>query len=214
MASLWMVFVTAPRVSTKALNRALLLIQDFEFTDYPGESSWVLLSSKILPSTPVEATVLPVSDIPANDFASMPPADINTFIHANDAALTALPVSTSNWLIIDQKGLETSTCLVCEQYYNYEEDEDGDGGEEGLTDEFRACRIPYEEAWSMISNLDIANMGFEDFVDEDAGPEEDGSWKWVSFPPDTNDDETGGKSEVEVKRERALKELRDGGYAD
>ncbi|KAJ7739077.1 hypothetical protein DFH07DRAFT_944009 [Mycena maculata] len=204
----WAVFLTADRTSFKALNRALLLLQDFEFSEYPQDIRWVLLSSKELPSTPAKATTLPVSDTSSNAFASMSFVDINTFVRANETALQAAEISASDWLIIDQKGLETSTCLVCEQYYKGEDEEDGEEG--GLTNEFRACRIPYEQAWGMISNLDIANMGFEDYVDEDAGEQEDGSWKWVSFDGDASDE----KSEYETKREKALQELRDHGYAD
>ncbi|KAJ7805426.1 hypothetical protein B0H14DRAFT_3882958 [Mycena olivaceomarginata] len=160
MTTKFAVFVTA-KPQPKALNRALLLIQDFEFTEYPDESQWVLLTSKHLPSTDPGPTFLPVSDISgSNNFASMSFTEINSFIRANEEALRAVDVSAGDWLIIDQKGLETSTCLVCEQ-------------------------DPYEEAHSMIVNLDIANMGFEDFVDEEAGEQEDGAWKWRSFDPDT-----------------------------
>ncbi|KAJ7123553.1 hypothetical protein C8R44DRAFT_620998 [Mycena epipterygia] len=204
----WAVFVTAPRASPKALNRAFLLIQDFEFSVYPDDSTWTLLTSKELPVTPPMATCLPLPDISGtNDFTAMSFAEINAFVRAHDTGLQDLDFSTGNWVIIDRKGLETSTCLVCEQYYNSGEE----GGEEGMTDEFRACRMPYEWAHSVFVNLDIANMGFEDFVDEDAGQQEDGSWKWASFPPDTDVKE---KSEADIKRDEALRELRDGGHAD
>ncbi|KAJ7359888.1 hypothetical protein DFH08DRAFT_1075215 [Mycena albidolilacea] len=210
MTTKFAVFVTA-KPQPKALNRALLLIQDFEFTEYPDESQWVLLTSKHLPSTDPGPTFLPVLDISgSNNFASMSFTEINSFIRANEEALRAIDVSAGDWLIIDQKGLETSTCLVCEQVYDPGEFGDGDGAE--LTSEFRACRIPYEEAHGMIVNLDIANMGFEDFVDEEAGEQEDGAWKWRSFDPDTNDKE--GETEADIKRGNVLRKLRDDGFAD
>ncbi|KAJ7123563.1 hypothetical protein C8R44DRAFT_735208 [Mycena epipterygia] len=185
----WAVFVTAPRASSKALNRAFLLIQDFEFSVYPDDSTWALLTSKELPETPPTPTRLPLPDISGtNDFAAMPFAEINAFVRTHDTGLQDLDFSTGNWVIIDNQGLETSTCLLCEQYYN-----------------------SGEEAHSVFVNLDIANMGFEDFVDEDAGQQEDGSWKWASFPPDTDAKE---KSEADIKRDEALRELRDGGHAD
>ncbi|KAJ6603234.1 hypothetical protein DFH09DRAFT_1124027 [Mycena vulgaris] len=212
----WAVFITAERFSPKALNRALLLIQDFEYSAYPADSRWMVLTSTDLTpaASPFAATALPF-EIPANGnaFAGMSLTEINTFVRANQDALQAVELSAGDWLVIDQKGLETSTALVCEQYYNSGEEEHG-GGEEGLTDEFRACRIPYEQAWIMITNLDIANMDFEDFVDEEAGKQEDGSWKWMSFTPDEGRDEGEEPTEPEVKREKALKELREGGHAD
>ncbi|KAJ7849557.1 hypothetical protein B0H13DRAFT_2088370 [Mycena leptocephala] len=164
-----------------------------------------------LPSTDQEATLLPLPDITdSNDFVSKSLAEINSFIRANEDALSAIDISSGNWLIIDQKGLETSTCLVCEQVYNSGEKNGGEG-EPGLTSEFRACRLPYEEAWSMIANLDM-NLGFEEFVDQDVGEQEDGTWKWSSFDPSTDDAEE--KTESEVEREKALQELRDNGHAD
>ncbi|KAJ7784250.1 hypothetical protein B0H16DRAFT_1402060 [Mycena metata] len=206
------VFVTT-KPSGKALNRAFLLIQDFEFGKYPKDSRWTLITSKKAPSEPPPATVLPIPDISnKNAFASSSMAEINTFIRENEDFIAKMGVSAGDWLIIDQKGLESSTCLVCEQIYNPGEDGEGGEGEAGMTSEFRACRLPYEWAWSMICNLDIANMGFEEFVDEDAGEQEDGSWKWMSFNPSTEDNEE--ETAEEAKRGAALKELRDGGYAD
>ncbi|KAJ7123549.1 hypothetical protein C8R44DRAFT_620878 [Mycena epipterygia] len=204
----WTVFVTAPRSPPKALNRAFLLIQDFKYSVYPDDNPWTLLTSKELPVTPPKATPLPLADISgANGFVAMSFAEINAFVRTHETGLKDADISSLDWLIIDQVGLETSTCLVCEQYYNYGEE----GGDEGMTDEFRACRIPYEEAWIMITNLDVGNMGFEDFVDEDAGKQENGSWKWRAFTPDTHAKE---KSEVDIKRDEALRELRDRGHAD
>jgi len=205
---LWPVFITASRAPSKALHRAFLLIQDFEFTEYPHESTWVLLSSKELPATRPKTTTLPLPDDAGNDFAGLSFADINSFIRSNEDALRELKLSRLNWLIIDQKGLETFTSLVCEQYYS--DGEDGIGGE--FTNEFRACRVPFEESWIMFANLDVANMGFDDYVDQKAGKQEDGSWKWLGFTPETN--ATGRESEADVKRKKALKELRDGGYVD
>ncbi|KAJ6526298.1 hypothetical protein DFH09DRAFT_1187960 [Mycena vulgaris] len=208
----WAVFLTAPRARAfpKALNRAFLLIQDFEYSEYPADSRWILLKSTELPAGPLAATTPPLAEISGNDFAEMSFVEINAFVRAHPDALEDLGLSAGNWLIIDQKGLETSTCLVCEQY----SDSGSEDGEMGMADEFRACRIPYEEAHSMITNLDIGNMGFEEFVDEEAGEQEDGSWKWMSFTPDVNDSESGKATEAEMKRKRALKELRDGGHTD
>ncbi|KAF8140946.1 hypothetical protein K438DRAFT_2030328 [Mycena galopus ATCC 62051] len=215
---MWAIFITAgppPKASTilllrcsihtdclQILNRGLLLLQDFEFGDYPEDSQLTLLTSTKLPAEAPGATALPVSDINgSNDFASMSFVEINAFIRANEGALEKIDLSSGNWIIIDQKGFETSTCLVCEQVY----DEADEGGEQ--TADFRACRLPYEEAHSMIANLDIANMGFEDFVDEEAGEQADGAWRWQSF-------ERGDMSDGDIMREKALQELRDGGYAD
>ncbi|KAJ7832889.1 hypothetical protein B0H14DRAFT_3871842 [Mycena olivaceomarginata] len=191
-------FTTLTPKRHQALNRALLLIQDFEYADYPAGSKWVLLTSAQLPSAAPGPTLLPVTHVDfsadnggGNAFASKSLAEISAFVDANE-------------------GLETSTCLVCKCGSGFDEEEEEGGG--GLTSEFRACRMPYEMALSMIVNLDIANMDFEDFVDEKAGVQEDGVWKWRSFDP--SDRGTEDMTAEEIKREKALQELRDGGYAD
>ncbi|KAJ7789999.1 hypothetical protein B0H14DRAFT_2626492 [Mycena olivaceomarginata] len=120
---------------------------------------------------------------------------------------------------------------VCVQYdtgSDYEECAEG-GGES----EFRACRIPYE-ADRMVAGLGVADLccsettpngsltvpeqyticlrlWLRDFVDE-AVPQEDGVWRWQSFEPDTGDAQTG--ADAGFKRQKALQELRDGGYVD
>ncbi|KAJ6480576.1 hypothetical protein C8R47DRAFT_1136218 [Mycena vitilis] len=205
----WAVFVTDVHAPQKALNRAFLLLQDFEYGDYPVSSLYTLFISKNLPAKGVGWTSLPLSPTTDNDFASMSLAEINSFIRANESAIFQMGVSARDWLIIDRKGLETSTCLVCEEHYDEDEEE---GNDFSTNPEFRACRIPYEEASGMMTNLSIANMDFTDWVDEDAGVQEDGSWRWKSFPPRTVDIEAA--TEYEVRREKALAELRDGGYVD
>ncbi|KAJ6470991.1 hypothetical protein C8R45DRAFT_1015119 [Mycena sanguinolenta] len=208
------VFITAKPTANiiQALNRALLLIQDFEFGEYPQDSNWTLLTSKELPvSLSAPATALPVSDIrDSNDFAGMSFSEINKFVRENEEAFDGISLSAEDWLIIDRKGFDTSTCLVVERVYDYGEDEDnvdGEGGG-GPTNEFRACRIPYEEAYSMIVNLHVGNMEFDEWVHEDVGEQEDGAWRWRSFEGDNTNEA------VLAERQKALQELRDGGYAD
>ncbi|KAJ7784241.1 hypothetical protein B0H16DRAFT_1783161 [Mycena metata] len=140
MARNFAVFVTVARPSAEftssastcslnpltALNCALLLIQNFEFGEYPKDSHWTLITSKEALSEPPPATVLPIPDISnKNAFASSSMAEINAFIRENEDFMAKMGVSAANWLVIDQKGLESSTCLVCSQICNPGEDEEG-----------------------------------------------------------------------------------------
>ncbi|KAF7288931.1 hypothetical protein MIND_01409400 [Mycena indigotica] len=226
----WAIFLTAAQAPPKTLNRALLYMHDFENSPFPPDYGWILLSSKTLPSKakarrPTRVPITPA--ISASEFAGMSLAQVNAFVRANSTALEKIDVSVADWAVLDQKGLETSTCLVCEQVY--------DGGEEGadegrMTDEFRACRIPYEKAWGMIANLDISNMDFEDFIDQDAGEQEDGSWLYSSTPEDDEndggdgdggdapgDEDNPGDEEDEgtgIKREAIYEMLKAGNHVD
>ncbi|KAJ7064093.1 hypothetical protein C8F01DRAFT_1229624 [Mycena amicta] len=232
MTSNWAVFVTAPRVSIKDLNRALLLLLDFDLSEYhtdPLNHSWVLLTSSQLPapdvhgrlkptSLPLHTSSPPFSDAePAvlsttnNAFASLSMSSIRTFVTSSDQLLRAHNLSPGQYLIIDQRGLESSTALVCKIYQctafdeyeeiHYEDDVEG-----------VACRMPYENVNSMMANLEIGNMEFEAFVDRDAGMQDDGSWRWASFPP-SGDVERAMRMESgeHALRQRTLKEWRDTG---
>jgi hypothetical protein len=135
--------------------------------------------------------------------------EINTFVRAHPDALDAAGLSAMDWLIIDQKGVETSTAVVCEQYYDFGEESEKDS----RTSEYRGCRIPYEEAWLMIKNLHVGVADWDGFVDEDAGMQKDGSWKWKSLDPSTQEIER--PTEVlPSDREIAWKKLKDGGHVD
>jgi hypothetical protein len=67
------------------------------------------------------ATVLPVPDInnqedKGNDFTGMLLTEINVFVRDNEEALKWPDTLAGSWVVIDQKGLETLTGLVCFQY--------------------------------------------------------------------------------------------------
>ena len=77
-------------------------------------------------------------------------------------------------------------------------------------DVFSKVRVPWEEVTSMFVNLDIANMDFEDFCNEEHGDDEDNWFSW-------NSSEFGaalGLDEDELaKRGEAIKKLEDEGKA-
>jgi hypothetical protein len=187
-----------------------LLIQDFQFTN-ALDSNWVFLSSSTLPDETPKPTVPPLLDFNENDFAGSTFEDINKFLCTNEAKLEALHIATLDWVIIDQKALDTETCLVVEQLYYYDEEQENG---QYLPDEFRAARVPLTFAWTMYASLDISNMGLEDYVDEKAGRQEDGAWKWIGPFTPSNEALERADREEEAKRQKALKALRDLGHVD
>jgi hypothetical protein len=83
-----------------------------------------------------------------------------------------------------------------------------------LPEEFRATRVPLTYAWIMFVNLDISNMGFEEYINMKAGIQEDGTWKWIGPFPPSNEALERADREEDAKRQKALKALRDLGHAD
>ncbi|KAJ7243018.1 hypothetical protein C8J57DRAFT_1366971 [Mycena rebaudengoi] len=211
MAGQWPIFLTAPNASAKAVNRALLLMQDFQFQPYPeNPSTWTLLTSKESPArTPL---VIPPAGLGATDdckisddenaFAGLSLAAVNTFMRAEESEMRfkSAGLRTRVWVVLDAQGLESATCVVCQQMYAgaEEEEEDNPGGGE-LTGEFRALRCPWEEAHLIYANLDIENLAFGAYVDREAGVRKDGAWRWRAFPGDNTVDEVVERREVAVR---------------
>jgi hypothetical protein len=194
-------------------------MQDFEYYTQSGtadddenkqpgdnETSWFLLASTTLPSKSLEASrTLNTHPIRNNCFRNKSLQEINDFIRTNEEKFKELNITSHNWVIIDAKGLETSTCLVVEQKFDDEQSK--------LTDEFDAARMPFPQAWAMFANLDIANVGFEEFVDEEKGVQDDGAWVWKPFS-NSNEGLKRGKKKADAKRAVALKEARESGLID
>lgn len=135
---------------------------------------------------------------------------INDFMWNNKEKLQNYGISCYNWVVIDTIGLETGTCLVTERVY-----ESGDNDQpSGHGKRSRACRLPYEQAWGMYCNLDIANMGFEEWVDEDAGIQSDGTWKWVGPFPASNEISKKIEDRMQARREQALQAMKKLGHVE
>ncbi|KAJ7304779.1 hypothetical protein DFH08DRAFT_1055394 [Mycena albidolilacea] len=94
-------------------------------------------------------------------------AEINEFVRENEKTLE---LSTRHWVVVATKCLEGSeqSCIVCEQKFEFNEDKPSGGeAEDGYTNEFRAARIDQEDVLSMLNNLDIANMDWEDWAGDE-----------------------------------------------
>jgi hypothetical protein len=151
--------------------------------------------------------MLTTSEPPSDHgFAGFTMDDVYKFIRTNETRLKELNSNVLNWVIIDQHSLESSSCILAQREF--------DGEEMKYEDRFRAVRLPLTRAWSMYANMDIANMGFEDWIDEDVGLQEDGTYKWIGPWPGTNEGENKLDREIDAKREACLKIAKDLGHIE
>ncbi|KAJ7062054.1 hypothetical protein C8F01DRAFT_1136288 [Mycena amicta] len=177
-------------------------------------------SANVLPPTPLP---LPVIDAPAtlapNAWSGKTLTDVNAFMRAHDHLPNDnftdehadsegyYPYNrwedrgcySSLWLVLDDKALATGTCLVCQQQYREGE------GEEGMTNDFRAARMLYEDVSGMLTQLSIANMDFEDFVHEEEQEEGEEPDVWMGDPVENHSQE---------ERDAILEEWKAEGYVD
>ncbi|KAJ7137501.1 hypothetical protein C8R43DRAFT_864306, partial [Mycena crocata] len=158
----------------QVLNRVLLLIQGFTTSERLYDSNWTFLSSTELPPETPPPTSAPFTDDdgPAqNDFAGMSLANVNAFVRGNLDALEDLGILRELWLVIDDIGIATDTCVICKSIFNAGDEDDADTWD--YTDEWEALRVPMNEAHRVMSGLD--GRGRE-FCDYEWGPvREDGT---------------------------------------
>ncbi|KAJ7083449.1 hypothetical protein C8R44DRAFT_822455 [Mycena epipterygia] len=171
----WAVFLTATSATVKTANRALLLIQGFEFSEYLCDSSWTLFTSAELPSMAPPPTSAPLTEDQSNAFAGKSLADVNAFMRANCKRLADMGFLFNLWLVLDDVGLATNTCIICSQVFNGGDDDD-DPDTWTYTDDFYAMRVPLDQAWSVYSSLNEGGKELVDYMMD--GPEPEGMLHW------------------------------------
>jgi hypothetical protein len=143
---------------------------------------------------------------PGHDLAGSSLSDTRNFFRKNEDQLKTLDISPYIWIVIDQKGLENSTCILVSRHYDDEADK--------IAEDYKAIRIPLVEAYGMYVNLDLGNMGFEEWADVDAGLQDDGIHKWIGPFPGTNESTNKTVQASDGKREAALKRAKDLGHVE
>ena len=133
--------------------------------------------------------------------------EIASFIHSNKSKLKDLDVECPVWTVIDQKGIENDTCIIFDETMAEE-------NSSKVVKSFKAGRLPHTATWPMMANLSVANMTFEDWMDEDAGVQEDAAYKWIGPFKLTNEAQEEGERETEARRKAMMKEMRKIGHID
>lgn len=188
-------FVTASEAEHKAINRLLLYLRDWE--DENGDDFKLVTSkttermiqdpselgndkSKVVPIA--AATSAPVDPDLINEWAGASITDVEKFCNkTQDAGL---------WVILDAEGLRDQTCILAE-YVTEEKDE----GDMTVTEEFNKARVPWHQVRLICCNLEIANVGWDEYMEEDSEDPE-GKW-WTLSDEDTDDHQAVRDKEIE-----------------
>jgi hypothetical protein len=209
-----LLFVTSPTADYKTVNLLLHNLQDWEYSK--GDLNFHLITTKNaydleLPpgSTCLETTPPALDATFDNGWAGASLKDVEGFcldmIHSDEMEM----ISPGLFVVVDEAGFEKREAILCER--DVKEPEDDEGEFEDL-DSFAKMRVPWSELHSCWCNLNIANMGFDEFgerrEDGDGGGEVvdgTGAEGWHDFNTDVHDE---GLGEKEAKRkEKALKKL-------
>ncbi|PLB43218.1 hypothetical protein P170DRAFT_468889 [Aspergillus steynii IBT 23096] len=217
----WTIIITAPAVSVKKVHKALISLEDYE---YGVDHSWTIFHNTThlddetdlkTPNTPpLDLSGAQTLDSTNNAFAGKTPSEVFEFVQENEKKLGGKGLTTMNLLIIDDRGFREESCLVCsindeDDDEDEEEEEEEEEDDEGDRSPFVMARLPWVEAWIMFTNLDIGNMGFDEYVDEEKGKDENGEYTWKGSFSEGSEDE-----EATKKREEALKKAREEGIIE
>jgi hypothetical protein len=205
MSAAGLLFITAPAADHKVINRLVLHLRDWQNGEDPEWDVFHVVSRKdpelyksLTTSGDVNPTQPPCQEDLSNEWQNSTLEEVEAFV----LSLKDGHINTSIYVLLDEKGLEDKTCIVGERRFDDETEEQ--------MDVFNKARVPWEEVTSMFVNLDIANVDFEDFCNEENGDDEDNWFTW-------NSSEFGaalGLDEDELaKRGEAIKKLEDEGKA-
>ena len=128
-----------------------------------------------LNSGDVHATTPPCPEDASNEWQNSALDEVESFVLTidNDYESDGRTVNTSIYILLDSKGLEDETCIVGERRFD---DETGEH-----VNAFNKVRVPWDDVHIMWANLEIANVGFEEYCDQIQGCDEEFWWRWVEL---------------------------------
>ena len=148
----------------------------------------------------------------SNAWAGASLSTIETFVQGAWDFLESIEINALDrtlYLVIDDEGFQDQTCIVAERNTNFEEKPSGEckAHRSGVHD-YNRVRMPWSRATSMFNNLAIANIGFEDFIEDSNGanfnsPTVDGQGRWWT----ADDEESDMTAEEEQKEAEELARL-------
>ncbi|KAG4075026.1 hypothetical protein HA402_004572 [Bradysia odoriphaga] len=188
-------FVVASSADQKLINRLLLHLRDWEYGEEPTWDNFLFITSKNLPETEEACgtTIPPISesDLSNNVWRGKSIADVESFMLSERETVG---LNANSFLVLDEQGVKDGTIILFDSL---------ESGDEEVEVKFKKVRVPWDKAYIMWCNLDIANMDFEDFVD-DEDCDESG---WRNYKDWDEGQEADDSNHIKVKRNNAIAEL-------
>lgn len=185
-------FVTAPEADHRAVNLLLHELSNWGYND--GQPDFKVITTKnaydfeLPPDTSVlEPTPPSLDSTFTNAWAGSSLKDVEDFcldVLRDEETKNAEP---SLFVVVDSAGFEAREAILVERGMDDETDE------LVYLDSFVKMRIPWGELNSIWTNLDIANMSFEEFCEDEEDDEEE-------------EEEAEGRAEEEEDAENAVQD--------
>jgi hypothetical protein len=172
-------FVTASEADFKIVNHALLCMRDWEESD-GALDNFKLVTDKTAFQNDNNGTSLLWKSLLENAWNGAKLKDVEAY--CMDLRQSDDEQKGANlFVVLDSVGIEDKTCILASLPDEYHENP---GAFRGRYDK---VRVPWGDLYSIWSNLDIANMNFEEFVEEEEGDQQ-GWFTYQSIFGDDNDD--------------------------
>jgi hypothetical protein len=230
----FLIFVTAPSAGFKLINECLSYLRDWEDGSgdcFHLQTANAIEESEKTSDTPVPVPVAVPGAFTAvnfhNAWAGASIDEVETFATQELDSIASPQAHVGFFLVLDEQGVRDHTVLCVAKDESEESDNEGDenaaDGDEGIGErkgsqpasrdlgpigdavtQYNKVRMPWHAAYSFCANLGESNMGFEEFCDQDIGPDERLHWK---VNEDLTEDDVNGE-EAMRKRTKFLEKLR------
>ena len=177
-----LLFLTALEGNIKTINHALLCMRDWDESD--GDLDvFKLVTDKAAIRNDNDGTSLPLKSLPENVWTSANLEDIETYC-MNVKRGDDEHKGANLFVTIDSAGIENKTCILASLPDGYYENPDTFRGR------YDKIRVPWDDLYMIWCNLDLANMNFEEFTEEEDG--DDQSWFTYQSIYEVDDDHKAG----------------------
>lgn len=178
-----LLFITAPEADHKAINKILLRIRDWQ---YEGGDCFKLLTSKnpdALRSL-ATATSPPVPENVENAWKGASLEEVEEYLFELDKEhpdKTNPHANSYLYIAVDEEGLKNETCVLAERVIEWDDDP--------LTYPrmFNRTRLSWDETYLSWCNLNISNIGWDEFMEEEEEGKRGGWWTYKSGEPDLSE---------------------------
>lgn len=195
------VIITATGADTKLVNRLLLTLRDWEFGNEDIWDHWRILRKKDDVPLPHDNGLVdkdnvdkpPIESFSPNEWEGMTMEEIEQLMVLKDGEGGNVP---HLFVVLDEKGVQDETTIVVQKRLNA--DENGPL----FLDRYNKVRVPWIQTHIMWCNLDIANMGFEEYCNDERGRDHGGWFVYQPIEP------SGHYAEFLSRRDGVLNELK------
>jgi hypothetical protein len=166
-----LLFITAPEADYKDINEALLSMRDWDDSN-GGLDVFKLVTNRSATQNDDVGTPIPLKSHPENAWADANLKDIEAYclnLERGEQKGAGL------FVMVDSEGLESKTCILASLPEDYYDDPGAFGGK------YDKVRVPWDDVYMIWCNLDIANMNFEEFVEEEEEGDEQGWFTYQSI---------------------------------